>query len=204
MLALASVLLMVAWPASGQVQRFEQRYAERLQQSQDIGRFSASSFGEQLNLKDGSVEFKWTDIDIPGNSKLPVRLQRSLVVEDQGAARGGSLGGSGRGGSLDVPYLKGVFGTNGWQVYGNSPNARCSVPAVPPTEAMPASDYWSGNWMHVPWAGDQIMLDSPAAQLPAPSAAGSRLGLEGRSLAFASIRTEASIQFLIREGPVND
>jgi len=152
-----------------QALRFDQKYLERVQQSQDIGKYSASSFGEQLNLKNGSVEFNWTDIDIPGNSKLPVRLQRSLVVEDQSAGRSGSLGGFDVGGSIDLPYLKGVFSTAGWQVENTNPNARCSVPGSPPSPtAIPSRDFWSGNWMHVPWAGDQLMLSASGSSLPTP------------------------------------
>ncbi|MCC4596063.1 RHS repeat protein [Xanthomonas campestris pv. phormiicola] len=165
------VLLAMAFAmlADAQELRFDQKYIERIKQSQDIGRLSVDSFGEQVSLKNGAVEFNWTDIDIPGNSKLPVRLQRSHVIEDEGAGRSGKLGGFGVGGSLDVPYLKGVFSTNGWQVYGSSPNSRCSQPAQPPDYTLTASDYWSGNWMHIPGSGDQAMLDEPASQLPAPS-----------------------------------
>ena len=72
-------------------------------------------------------------------------------------------------GKVCITRLKTGFGTGGWQVFGSSPNNRCTVQAAPPIEAMPASDYWSGNWLHVPWAGDQIMMDSPATQLPAPT-----------------------------------
>jgi len=165
----ALLAMVFATLAHAQELRFDQKYIERIKQSQDIGRLSVDSFGEQVSLKNGAVEFNWTDIDIPGNSKLPVRLQRSHVVEDEGAGRSGKLGGFGVGGSLDVPYLKGIFSTNGWQVYGASPNSRCSQPAQPPNYTLTASDYWSGNWMHIPGSGEQAMLDEPASQLPAPS-----------------------------------
>ncbi|CBA16818.1 RHS repeat domain-containing protein [Xanthomonas albilineans] len=149
--------------------RFDQKYIERIKQSQETARLSVDSFGEQVNLKDGGVVFNWTDIDIAGNSKLPVRLQRSIVVEDQGVGRSGKLGGFGVGGSLDVPYLKGIFSPDGWQVYGSSPNSRCSQPAQPPNyNQLTAVDYASGNWLHIPGSNEQQMLMDPASQLPAP------------------------------------
>ncbi len=167
---MATCLGLVAFDAIAQELRYDQKYLERIQQSQDIGRYSASSFGDQINLKNGGVEFRWTDVDIPGNSKLPVRLQRSLVIEDQSAGRSGSLGGFDVGGAIDIPYLKGVFASSGWQVTGSNPNARCSAPGAPPgTSSIPSRDFWSGNWLHLPWGGEQLMLPSAGSPLPAPS-----------------------------------
>ncbi|WP_141134422.1 hypothetical protein, partial [Xanthomonas graminis] len=166
----ALLALAFATLADAQDLRFDQKYIERIKQSQDIGRLSVDSFGEQISLKNGAVEFNWTDIDIPGNNKLPVRLKRSHVVEDEGAGRSGKLGGFGVGGSLDVPYLRGIFSPDGWQVYGSSPNSRCSQPAQPPDyNHLTAVDYASGNWLHVPGYGEQHMLRDPSSQLPTPS-----------------------------------
>ncbi|MCW0389086.1 hypothetical protein NB722_003625 [Xanthomonas sacchari] len=166
---LALLALGYAATAGADELRYDQKYVERIKQSQEIGRLSVDSFGEQVSLKNGSVVFNWTDIDIPGNSKLPVRLQRTHVVEDDGAGRSGKLDGFGVGGSFDVPYLMGVFGANGWQVSGNSPNSRCSQPAEPPSYTIPARDYWSGNNLHIPGSGDRQMLRDPSTQLPAPN-----------------------------------
>lgn len=156
--------------AYAQELRYDQKYLERTQKSQGIESYSVSSFGERLSLKNGGVEFNWIDIDIPGNSALPVRLQRTLVIEDQSVGRSGNLGGFGVGGSLDIPYLKGIFLTSGWQVLGSSPNARCSVYNDPPgTTNMPSIDFWSGNWLHLPGGNEQLMLSAINSPLPSPT-----------------------------------
>lgn len=152
--------------------RADQKYIEAIKKSSSVTPVGVDSFGDNLDLSSGSVGFKWTDIDVPGNSSLPVRLQRSLTIEDKTLA-GANFGGFGAGGNLDIPYLKGVFSSSGgWQVAGNSPNARCSMFGNPPDySAILSSDYWSGNWMHIPWAGDQVMLSNPASVLPTLSGA---------------------------------
>ncbi|GAB3309994.1 hypothetical protein [Luteimonas notoginsengisoli] len=150
--------------------RFDQKYTETIQKSSSIEPLGTDSFGDSIDLASGSVQFRWTDIDIPGNSSLPVRLQRALPVEDRMSTGSSDLIGFGVFGILDVPYLKGVHTPAGWQVAGTNPNARCSAYGTPPqgTPYISASDYWSGNWMHIPWAGDQLMLHSPAPVLPKP------------------------------------
>ena len=162
------MLLIVTEACAQATIRTDQNYIEALKKSRGITPIGVDSFGDNVDLESGSVTFKWTDIDIPGNNSLPVRLQRSLVVEDQSLGGSADLGGFGAAGSLDIPYLKGVFSSSGgWQVAGSSPNARCSNYNPPPDfNYIQSSDYWSGNWLHIPWAGDQEMLVSPASALP--------------------------------------
>lgn len=148
--------------------RADQKYIEAIKKDSSVTPLGVDSFGDNVDLSNGSVEFKWTDIDVPGNNSLPVRLQRSLVVEDKYLSGGADLGGFGVAGSIDLPYLKGTFSSSGgWQVAGANPNARCSMYASPPSYTnISSSDYWSGNWMHIPGAGDQAMLSQPATTLP--------------------------------------
>lgn len=147
----------------------EQNYVEAINRSNNVTPFAMDGFGEKINLKDGGVRFEWTDIDIPGNSALPVRLQRVSVIEDDSVV--GDLQGFGLGGSFDVPYLSGVFPVTGWQVIGPNPNNRCSAPNAPPnaTTNIDASDYWTGNSLHIPGAGNQLMLAQPSNAIPAIS-----------------------------------
>ncbi|HVI26067.1 MAG TPA: RHS repeat protein [Xanthomonadaceae bacterium] len=155
--------------------RFDQKYIEAIKKSSGISPVAMDAFGDQIDLATGGATFRWTDIDVPGNNALPVRLQRSLVVEDKRHGDG-QLHGFGSMGSLDIPYLKGVFSTYGWQVTGSDPNARCSHPSAPPPMAggkLGASDYWSGNWLHIPWEGDQAILQNPAAEIPRPAGSAS-------------------------------
>lgn len=144
-----------------------QKYIERIKKSSNVTPVGIDSFGDSLDLSSGAMEFKSTDIDVAGNSDLPVRLQRSLVVEDKTHGGGADLGGFGIAGNLDIPYVEGVFSENGWQVAGGNPNARCTMYTSPPDYYyIQHSDYWNGNWLHIPWIGSQAMLIGPAGSLP--------------------------------------
>jgi hypothetical protein len=165
-----ALLLLGALPQSALAIRYDQKYIEAIKKSEGITPIGVDSFGENLDISSGSVEFKWTDIDIPGNNALPVRLQRSLAIQDTvNAAQ--ELGGFGPAGNLDLPYVEGLFSSStGWQVNGTNPNSRCSMaangqPSFSGGSIAPA-DYSNGNSMHIPWAGDQAMLTKPAATLP--------------------------------------
>jgi hypothetical protein len=107
-----------------------ENFLQRINASKDIAPLGNDVFGDQLSLKTGSVEFNVVDIDVPGNNALPVQLARELRIEDRLHA-GGSLGYFDLW-ELDIPYLKGTFGTGtGWQSGSASPGARCSQPAPP-------------------------------------------------------------------------
>ena len=168
--SVAVLLLLGALPQSAWAIRYDQKYIETIKKSEGVTPIGVDSFGENLDISSGFVEFKWTDIDIPGNNALPVRLQRSLVIEDKFNSAD-DLGGFGPAGSLDIPYLHGLFSSStGWQVNGANPNARCSMaangqPSFSGGSIAPA-DYSNGNSLHVPWAGDQAMLTNPSALLP--------------------------------------
>lgn len=156
----------ISMVANAQV-RVDQKYIEAIGASSEISPLSQDSFGDNVSLANGGTRFAWTDINVPGNNELPVRLQRSLFVEDKTRSGRADLGGFGAAGSVDVPYLMGIFSTSGWQVYGSNPNARCSSFNSPPDLGhFVAADYWNGNWLHIPGGGDQLLLKNPAPQLP--------------------------------------
>ncbi|UOV04599.1 hypothetical protein MUU75_16065 [Pseudoxanthomonas mexicana] len=162
--------------AKGQSLRFDQKYIESVEKAQKISSLDSSAFGEQVDIATGSTSFQWTDIDIPGSSRLPVRLQRRLTIEDKFNAQTGDLGGFGVAGSFDIPFLKGVFPTSGWQVQGSTPNVRCSLYSPPPDQTIiKSSDYWNGNWMSVPWVGTYAILGSPSSTLPRPQGGASMI-----------------------------
>ena len=105
--------------------------------SDTIGRIGSSLFGESVDLYSSQTEFSNTNIAIPGNSALPVRLGRHLK-----AAEGDHYGtlSSFANWEIDVPHLSGYFAGAGWVVGDSGSVNRCSVPlgqigsAVPPTE----------------------------------------------------------------------
>lgn len=128
-------------------------------------------FGERHNLYTGETEFVVTDLNVPGSNGLDVAVNRRLT---RSTSKHNSLFGDWE---LDFPRLEGIFSSAGWQV--STPGARdkrCSVDrqnfmqATPPTVSgtsigsQPASyafsseEYWYGNNLHLPSAGDQRML----------------------------------------------
>lgn len=66
--------------AAGDTQVY-QEYAERMRSGEMVSPLGSEIFGENVNLFDGATTFNNTDIDIPGNSALPVRLQRRFDVK---------------------------------------------------------------------------------------------------------------------------
>lgn len=165
-LAAITAFLMSA-SASAQEMTAAQKYIEAIKKSSTVTPVAVDSFGDNLDLSSGSMTFKSTDIDIPGNNALPVRLQRALTVEDKYSGGGADIPGFGMAGGLDIPYIEGVFSTDGWEVSGAQPKARCSMYASPPDYYnLGSSDYWNGNWMNIPWVGNQAMLEDPSSVLP--------------------------------------
>lgn len=154
-----------------------EKQLEPIQTSNQVTPYTFNSFGENTNLQDGSTSFSWTDIDIKGNNALPVRFQRSLSIENTYhgggdiaptlAEFGTTLGAVSI--NLDIPRLKGTYASDGWIVDTANPNARCTYGAsAPPSYSegiFQSWDYWNGNWMHIPWEGDQEMLRSPASSI---------------------------------------
>jgi hypothetical protein len=130
-----------------------EEWAKRVKTAEQIGVLGPDLFGDSVNFYNGQTTFTVTDIDIPGNSKLPVRVTRSFVAaqrEDNGTP--GLLGNW----ELDVPYMSGVYGANnGWQA------TRCSANLAPGTAtgtgANPvfgAGEYWRGITLSVPGHGN--------------------------------------------------
>lgn len=58
-------------------------------------------FGDKVSLYNGSTVFSVTDIDLPGNHSLPVRLSRRFKVESKKQVE--NLGGFGAW-DIDVPF----------------------------------------------------------------------------------------------------
>ena len=54
--------------------------------------------GDRIDIESGSLSFHQVDVDIPGNSDLPVRFARKR-------ARHGDMNGIARGWDIDIPYI---------------------------------------------------------------------------------------------------
>lgn len=131
--------------------------ASRIKTASAVAALGDDLFGEQVSLYSGSVEFRATDLSLPGNFGLPVALSRRFVVDtnrakaepnDDGMWLRFDLGDW----ELDLPYLAGTYtDAEGWTVGGMdvdfpTPNQRCSSPQSR-DEFRPA-DYGNGvRWL---------------------------------------------------------
>ena len=55
-------------------------YYKKIKSGEGLAPLTSSLFGDSISPSSGSTEFVVTDIDLPGNNALPVRLQRRLAV----------------------------------------------------------------------------------------------------------------------------
>lgn len=148
-----------------------EEYGKRIQAVREVAPVTDSVFGDQVSLYNGATNFHITDVSIPGNNELQVAVSRELSIQDK---RGPDRNGDGLHGfgdwDLDVPYLEGTFTQqNGWTLYSANPGSanRCSdnaswpytlVPIPGGTGFAPYGQVWNGNHLHIPGAGDQILL----------------------------------------------
>lgn len=116
-----------------------QEYGNRIKNRQTLDALNSGLFGEQVNLFDGTASFSATDINVPGNSSLPVSVTRKLSIGSSHNAADEGLFGDWE---LAIPYLSNISTTSAgwqappdpsfyWRTGGDSPYARCSAPQVP-------------------------------------------------------------------------
>ncbi|MBA0448335.1 RHS repeat domain-containing protein [Stenotrophomonas maltophilia] len=168
---LSTLLLLLAaigLPSVGLAQivpTWRQEYDKRLKYGDLVEPLKGEIFGEQVNLYDGSISFKATDISLPGNSELPVALSRSRSASDGSSES--PLGDW----DLDVPSLSGVYGDlpetaaqGHWM-----PAARCTTVGAPPTLEVwnrrntqkvnfNPHTYWDGVRLSLPGGGGEPLL----------------------------------------------
>ena len=146
-----------AWGVQAQDSVYED-YTRDLRTAQEVTPLTSTLFGDKVSLYSGETQFDVTDIDLPGNSRLPVRLGRHFLVQKAGLQMG-SLGGFGEW-DLEVPYMDGHFAAeNGWEVQlptnvNQGTYSRCSVQTPPFTlvngTVEPTYQIWDGNLLYIP------------------------------------------------------
>jgi YD repeat-containing protein len=136
-------------------------YASFLQSRQALTAHGPDLFGDNVNLYNGALSFSVTDINLRGNSSLPVELTRTFSVGayPEGKPMDGAFGDW----ELDLPRVEGIYGMT-WH------ENRCSQP-IPSTAydggvAFPASDYWQGLHAQMPGGGELLVADTGT---PAPT-----------------------------------
>ncbi|WP_164852328.1 colicin E5-related ribonuclease [Rheinheimera riviphila] len=123
--------------------------------------------GEQIDLSTGSLSFKQTDIQVPGNFAIPVAVTRITGTADVEYSANRLLGDW----SLDLPYIAtsmasidGSTFTGSWAA-----NKACSGPLNPGSElsysasTLEVKDYWSGDNVYIPGQGSATLLHKDAA-----------------------------------------
>ncbi|MBX3711300.1 MAG: hypothetical protein KF800_05015, partial [Lysobacter sp.] len=167
--ALACVFLHVA-SANAQSVDINGEYSKKVRAASVVGSLNQGSFGQSISDSNGSTVFTNVDIDIPGNSSLPVSFGRRLVIGERFVAE--ELGGLGNW-DIDVPFIEGTFDANyGWTVGGPSFSGRfnrCSNPASPEISAprFTAVEVWHGYNIHVPGELDgQLAINKGDVPVP--------------------------------------
>jgi YD repeat-containing protein len=140
------------------------------------------AFGDQTDLYSGSTSFLVTDVSLPGNSDLPVAVQRSLEASDSGLSvlSYGFPDTFLKWTRFEVPNLSGIYASGGWVSANgyNSSQQRCSVTSGPPEikvgkpgteDSFSGNDYWHGNYLNLPGTGGQLLLTTPPGSPPPPT-----------------------------------
>jgi hypothetical protein len=159
----AMLLVALVSPVHAQV-TIPQEYDKLIKHRGEITAFGNEGFGDKIDLGSGGLQITQTDIDIPGNNALPVRVSRRFLAGNQ---YGGGFFGVW---SLDLPHLHGTFANHvynpkGWTVPGSGVDVykRCSKFSAPPVVFFQSGvykpdEYWYGSFFHLPGAGDQELL----------------------------------------------
>lgn len=153
---------------SASAQTIPAEYDQLIKNRTGVTVFGNDGFGDRIDVASGGLEIIQTDVDIPGNNALPVRIARRFTPGNKYA--GGHFGVW----TLDIPYAHGTFsdfGENesinpkGWTVDGTGANVykRCSGFSAPRTilfqsSEFQADEYWHGNFFHLPGSGDEEMV----------------------------------------------
>ncbi|WP_426194209.1 RHS repeat domain-containing protein [Massilia sp. DWR3-1-1] len=145
-----------AW--SQDVTTYDEQY-KRIKAPRAYTQLGPDLFGDSVNLYNGSLSFTQTDVSLPGNSRLPVSIGRSVRVEPS------MMGGRAFGlWDLEIPHIHGVFPKSiGWQSQGSNPALRCAQSSViaPRGESnsyFEPDEFWQGTYLYVPGVGDQRIL----------------------------------------------
>jgi RHS repeat-associated protein len=149
-------------------------YGKRIEATQHISALDNGFAGESVSLYNGATTFSVTDIDVPGNFALPVRLVRHLAIElqplDQFQTYDVLLHGAGNW-DVDVPYMAATYPTSA-----GCGGAACPMGSVPdivmgPSDAFRRAEVWQGITIHVPGRGDATAMGLDT-QTPIPSSGG--------------------------------
>lgn len=152
--------------SAGQENTYE-AFSDRIRASEMVSPLGSELFGDETSLYNGATEFSVVDVNLPGNSGLPVQVRRRLKIDSK--KTGIPFGGFGAW-DLDVPHLVGNFDgsmLNRWNRNAFRPQTwgvRCSDPFEPVVGGnLELKEVWNGFHMHIPGRGSQEVLRLPSA-----------------------------------------
>lgn len=167
---LLAMLTMLAATQKAMALDWGEEYAKRIKATELTQPLGDSTFGEQINLFNGTVSFSATDISLPGNNTLPVELKRIYNTQDVSSPRHAGVW------DIDVPHLSSVHpdrpSFDHW-----APLERCSTVAAPPSVGTGsytflASDYWSGHQLSGVAGGGSLRAITTDPRLVKPATGG--------------------------------
>jgi YD repeat-containing protein len=162
-LAASAIVLLLATDSADAAKRPWEEYDKLIQASGAIGSLGPDLFGDSVNYYNNTLSFSVTDIDLPGNSALPVRLTRTYRVINHGDDPIADM--PLRDWDLDIPRISGVYETDEF------PSNRCDPSAIPTFALAGTTEYngyefWHGLNADMPGGGELLVADRGA---PEPS-----------------------------------
>lgn len=178
-----SLSVVFSGPGSAQAVDLEDQYKKKLAGAQHVS--SSVEFGDQIGLRDGSLAFKATDVELIGTGP-DIRIVRTATVHDNRLSKLPTANKFGAW-DLEVPRIKTITanGSNydrgstisptspvGWQVAASDKNARCSSFTQPADVTYEdrsveflALEWWFGYFL-VDTEGNEHKLLRRSASLP--------------------------------------
>jgi hypothetical protein len=151
---------------------YAEEFARKIQAARAVAPLGSDLFGDTTDWYTGTTTFRIVDVEIPGNSALPVRIARThSTAPPEGPITPGLLGDW----ELELPFLSSVFPqNNAWGTNPTTQNRCSSGPLIPPPVLYGAGgfypeEYWRGYFVAIPGQGQTHMLWRDPSYSPQPS-----------------------------------
>ena len=138
-----------------------EEFSVRLQRSQTVPVQGPDLLGDQINLSNGALSFEATDVELPGNDALPVRVTRKFTIGERLRPQGMMADWE-----IQLPNVKAQVPGN-WEVGKPATGNRCTsddVPGIPYPFAL--EDVWHGIFIDMPGYSGELLRTLPATTRP--------------------------------------
>jgi RHS repeat-associated protein len=151
---------------------YAEEFARKIQAARAIAPLGTDLFGDSTDWYSGTTTFRVVDVDIPGNSALPVRIVRTRsTAPPEGPTTPGLMGDW----ELELPCVSSVFAQgSAWNLPSTTQNRCSSGPLIPPAIAHTSGsfqpeEYWRGYHLAIPGQGSTHLLWRNATYIEQPS-----------------------------------